>query len=103
MSVMSWPLKITLPCVGSSRMLMQRSSVDLPEPDGPMNTTTSLRHDLVVYPLEDVEIAEPFVDPLEAHRRAASFRRPPLIDPRSRSSHYADASRRCSRGGSKAG
>ena len=42
MSVSSRPSKKTLPSVGSSSRLIVRNSVDLPEPDGPMITTTSL-------------------------------------------------------------
>src|SRR5262245_23061654 len=38
---MSTPSTRTEPLVGSSRRLQQRSSVDLPEPDGPMTNTSS--------------------------------------------------------------
>ena len=38
--ISSSPMK-TLPPVGVSSMLTQRSSVDFPEPDGPMTHTTS--------------------------------------------------------------
>src|SRR5215211_2975297 len=40
-SVTSIPPTTTLPEVGSSRRVMQRSRVDLPDPDGPMTQTTS--------------------------------------------------------------
>src|SRR5947208_11064754 len=40
-SSMSTPSTITLPEEGSSRRLRQRSSVDLPEPEGPMTNTSS--------------------------------------------------------------
>src|SRR5215212_7044119 len=40
-SVTSIPPTKTFPEVGSSRRLMQRSRVDLPDPDGPMTQTTS--------------------------------------------------------------
>src|SRR3990170_646746 len=40
-SVMSMPSISTLPAVGTSRRLMQRSNVDLPDPDGPITQTTS--------------------------------------------------------------
>ena len=40
-SVISVSSKKILPPVGSSSRLMQRSIVDLPEPDGPRMTTTS--------------------------------------------------------------
>ena len=39
-SVISSPSTKILPLVGVSSMLTQRSSVDLPEPDGPMTQTT---------------------------------------------------------------
>ena len=39
-SVISTPSMKILPEVGSSSRLMQRSSVDLPEPDGPITQTT---------------------------------------------------------------
>src|SRR3954471_20319858 len=39
--VMSVPSTMTTPLVGSSSRLQQRSSVDLPEPDGPMMKTSS--------------------------------------------------------------
>ena len=40
-SVISAPLKNILPPVGSSRRFRQRKKVDLPDPEGPMTTTTS--------------------------------------------------------------
>ena len=40
---MSTPSTSTWPESGVSRRLTHRSSVDLPEPDGPMTTTTSRR------------------------------------------------------------
>ena len=39
--VSSVPLMYTLPLVGSSRKFMQRTVVDLPEPEGPMMTSFS--------------------------------------------------------------
>src|SRR5881227_3967188 len=41
MSVISRPSNHTSPSVGSSRRFTHRSSVDLPEPDGPITTRTS--------------------------------------------------------------
>ena len=40
-SVNSNPLTVTVPVVGTSNRLMQRSTVDLPEPLGPTMTSTS--------------------------------------------------------------
>jgi hypothetical protein len=45
-SVSSTPLTTILPPFGSSSRFTQRSSVDLPEPDGPMMQTTSPRSTL---------------------------------------------------------
>ena len=42
-SVMSVPSKVIVPPVGSSRRFRQRRNVLLPEPEGPMTTTTSPR------------------------------------------------------------
>jgi hypothetical protein len=41
-SVSSLSSNHTFPSVGSSSMLMVRKSVDFPDPEGPMTTTTSL-------------------------------------------------------------
>ena len=41
LSVISTWLKRICPPVGTSSRLRQRRNVDLPEPDGPMTTTTS--------------------------------------------------------------
>ena len=42
---MSWPSKVILPPVGSSRRMMQRAMVDLPQPDSPTTPSVSpLRH-----------------------------------------------------------
>ena len=41
LSVISTPLNRMRPPVGTSSRLRQRRNVDLPEPDGPMTTTTS--------------------------------------------------------------
>ena len=40
-SVISVPSKRICPPVGTSRRFRQRRKVDLPEPEGPMTTTTS--------------------------------------------------------------
>ena len=40
-SVMTVPLKVMVPALGSSSRLRQRRKVDLPEPEGPMMTTFS--------------------------------------------------------------
>ena len=37
----SWPSMYTCPLLGSSRKFMQRTVVDLPEPEGPMMTSFS--------------------------------------------------------------
>ena len=50
---------------------MQRISVDLPEPDGPMTTTTSCSADREVDILQRLEVAEPLVDVLDGDRRHA--------------------------------
>ena len=40
-SLITWPSTMIWPDVGVSNMLMQRSSVDLPVPDGPMTAMMS--------------------------------------------------------------
>jgi hypothetical protein len=54
-----------------SSRLMQRISVDFPEPDGPMTTTTSWRPDVHVDVLEGLEVAEELVDTLAGDHRVA--------------------------------
>ncbi len=48
-----------------SSRLIARQSVDLPEPEGPMTTTTSPRADGEVDVLEHVQVTEVLVDALE--------------------------------------
>ena len=59
--VMSVPSTTTEPAVGSSSRLQQRSSVDLPEPEGPMMKTSSPSRDGKVDPLQHLEGAEGFM------------------------------------------
>ena len=42
-SVISVPSNVIVPPVGSSRRFRHRRNVDLPDPDGPITTTTSPR------------------------------------------------------------
>ena len=56
-SVTSTPPTLTVPAVGCSSRLTQRSRVDLPEPDGPMTQTTSPRR------IVDVDALEHLVRP----------------------------------------
>jgi hypothetical protein len=51
----------------SSSRLMQRIMVDLPEPDGPQTTIALALPDGQADVLQDMELAEPFVDPLQNH------------------------------------
>ena len=60
-SVSSTPSTTTVPAVGSSSRLTQRSSVDLPDPDGPMTQTTSPRVDRQVDAAQHLEVAEGLV------------------------------------------
>ena len=53
---------------------MQRIIVDLPEPDGPMTTTTSCRPTLRLMSCERREVAEALVDALELDDRLAGTR-----------------------------
>ena len=48
---------------------MARHSVDLPDPDGPMTTTTSPRSIVQVDVLQHVQVAEPLVDAGQADER----------------------------------
>ena len=50
-SVMSTPSNVIVPEVGISSRFRQRKNVDLPEPDGPITTTTSPRRTSVLTPL----------------------------------------------------
>ena len=52
-------------------MFTQRSSVDLPEPEGPMITMHVALAHAQVHPPQHVEIAEPLVDTLEPDEVAA--------------------------------
>ena len=57
-----WPSKVIVPeLIGSSR-LIARHSVDLPEPDGPITTTTSPRSTDRFDVAQHVQRAEPLVD-----------------------------------------
>ncbi len=56
--------------IGSSRLIV-RHSVDLPDPDGPMTTTTSPRFDGQVDVPQDVQFAEVLVDLVEDDQRRA--------------------------------
>ena len=56
--VTSTPSKCTLPPLGSSSRLMQRSSVLLPEPEGPMMKTSSRSLTREVDALENLGRAE---------------------------------------------
>ena len=53
-----------------SSRLIARQSVDLPDPDGPMTTTTSPRLTVVLMSLQHVQIAEVLVDVLDRRRAA---------------------------------
>ena len=67
---------------------MQRSSVDLPEPDDPMRQTTSCSATVEVDAAQDLEVAERLVqalDPEGALRRTSIRRVPPGARPRARS------------------
>ena len=44
---------------------MARQSVDFPEPEGPMTTTTSPRATETLMSPQDVQVAEPLVDTIE--------------------------------------
>ena len=57
-SVMSMPSTRTTPDVGSSRRFTHRSSVDLPDPDGPMMHTTSPSAHREVDALQHLQVAE---------------------------------------------
>ena len=54
-----------------SSRLIARHSVDLPEPEGPMTTTTSPRLHVEVDVLEHVQLAEPLVHAVEDHQAAS--------------------------------
>ena len=57
------------PPVGCSSRLTQRSSVDLPEPDGPITHTTSPEAMARSMPLQDVQVAEALLQRHELDRR----------------------------------
>ena len=57
-SARSTPSTVTVPLVGVSSRLQQRSSVLLPEPEGPMMKTVSLRLNRKVDPFQDLVGAE---------------------------------------------
>ena len=66
-----WPSKMISPeSIGSSR-LIARHSVDLPEPDGPITTTTSPRAIGQVDVAQDVQLAEVLVDAAHHDQRIA--------------------------------
>ena len=58
------PIKIAPPLV-SSRPAIMRSSVDLPQPEGPTNTTNSPSAIVEIDAMDDMDIAEGFADALE--------------------------------------
>ena len=64
------PSRKILPSSGGSSRLMQRSSVHLPEPLGPITQTTSPALDVEVDAAQDLELAEALVDALEREHRA---------------------------------
>ena len=71
------PLTVTVPAVGSIRSPITRSSVDLPQPDGPISETNSPGRDLQVDVLERGDIAprERLRDALDRDDRRRSLRR----------------------------
>ena len=69
--VSSMPSTTMRPASCSSSRLMQRIIVDLPEPDGPMTTTTSLRAIFKSMRRERGEVAESLGDALELDHRVA--------------------------------
>ena len=68
-SVISMPSTKILPDVGSSSRLTQRSSVDLPEPDGPIDAHHLAVVDVEVDALEHLVGAEGLVEVRDVDRR----------------------------------
>jgi hypothetical protein len=62
--VMSRPSSSMVPPSIVSRPAIRRSSVDLPQPEGPTKTTNSPLLDLQVDALDDAQFAEGFSTPL---------------------------------------
>ena len=56
------PSTMIAPELGSSSRFRQRSSVDLPEPDGPMTNTSSRSATVEIDALQDMQRAEMLVD-----------------------------------------
>ena len=69
-----WPSRRISPASMVSSRLIARQSVDLPEPEGPITTTTSPRCDVEVDVLQHVQVAEPLVDVVEHDERRRSCR-----------------------------
>ncbi len=67
--LISWPSSRICPCSAGSSRLMQRSSVDLPEPDGPSTQTTWPRLIVRSMPCRTLRRAEALVDALETEHR----------------------------------
>ena len=73
-AVISSPPTTMRPASIGSRRLMQRSSVDLPEPDAPMTHTTSCSATRQVDPAQHLELAERLVQPFDVAASAADQR-----------------------------
>ena len=61
---------------------MQRSNVDLPDPDPPISTTTSPSSTVQVDPVEDPVVAEVLVHPADFENRPVIRPHPPAADGR---------------------
>ena len=75
MSVMRSPLIVMHPPSTFSSRLMQRSSVDFPEPDAPIRHTTSCSFDRHVDAAQHPVVAEALLDALDLEVRAHWFAR----------------------------
>ena len=69
MSVRSRPRNQTLPSLGISSRFTQRSSVDFPEPDGPMTTCTSPGSRVRSIPFRTWLLPNHLCDALDPHER----------------------------------
>ena len=67
------------PPVASSRRLTQRSSVDLPEPEGPRIDNDLALHDVDVHVLEDLEVTEALAQISDANDGLGHCYRPPSL------------------------
>src|SRR5678815_5403140 len=72
---MSWPATVTEPAVGGDRPHRWRSSVVLPQPDGPITTNTSPRRMPMSTPSSTVRSPYSVVNPT-ARTRSSEWRRP---------------------------